>query len=174
MGEEERRLACEYVNLMYSFLRLGFSDPQEKEAESNEEKIQIIERMLNRFIEHDRKLSDLLQLYQEINALRRKAFKEAAEHMISIKALCDRELPAEMKNLFLKESEAKLNETLRICERINQLIKQAKQSENAKTASELIEYIENNHQVMEERLETAIELLKTARNELEKLKKDKT
>ncbi|WEU40160.1 MAG: hypothetical protein OdinLCB4_006725 [Candidatus Odinarchaeum yellowstonii] len=90
--------------------------------------------------------------------------------MISIKALCDLALPAEMKELFLKESETRLNQALQTCKRISQLIRQAKQPENAKTVSELIEYIENNHQVMEERNKIAIELLNTALEELEKLK----
>ncbi|WEU40159.1 MAG: hypothetical protein OdinLCB4_006720 [Candidatus Odinarchaeum yellowstonii] len=47
MGEEERRLACEYVDLMYAFLKLGFSDAQKKEAESTEEKIRGVESMLD-------------------------------------------------------------------------------------------------------------------------------
>lgn len=169
MGEE-RRLACEYVDLIYAFLKLGFSDPQENEAKNTEEKIMRVEAMLDRFIEHDKRVSELLQLYQEISFFRRKAFKEVIEHMVSIKALCDQELKPEMRKLFLKESETRLAQAQQICEKLSLLINQAKQPENNKTVLELIEYLENNHRVMEERLQVAVELLNMAREELEKLK----
>ncbi|MEM2906886.1 MAG: hypothetical protein QW739_02265 [Candidatus Odinarchaeota archaeon] len=168
--KRERELACEYLDFLYEFLKTGYSSPEDFKPKSIQEKISLINVMLKRFAREDEIIKKQLELYLEIEGLRKQVLKELAEYMDSIQAACLGRADEKITRYLLESSENHILNALEACKRIESKIGEAKNQTGAEASQLILNWIKDNHKLMLERLQRAVKILKAAGEELEKIK----
>ncbi len=162
-GEE-----CEYLDLLYEYLRSHFGSPSDPTPSNLEEKKRLLDEFLKRYLEHDNILRRQFETYLEILDLRQKLLKELSDYSDSAKALCKGDLDEKMHSFFLNSLIERLVNLLEICGKLKATVDKATDSEGEKASNLLIYWIQDNHRKMVNRLQETINIFE---KKLEKLSK---
>ena len=171
MSGEEKRLAAQYVDFIYQFLKLAFEENSESEPESALEKLEHIEKMLNSMRKRDEEAEKLLEAYKQMHNLRRKISNTIKEHLVVLRAVLEETPDQKVKKLLYDESEARLTYAQQLADKITNLVNLVQQPAYHKRANKLIELVKNNHKLIKEHIQIVTELIKTAKEELKKIRK---
>ncbi len=169
MREEE----CEYLNLLYEYLKSHFGSPQDPAPNTLEEKTRLVDVLLKRYLEHDNIIRRELELYLEILDLRQELLKELLAFTDTVKALCKGGLDDKMRYYFLNSGRDRLISLLEVCKRLRETVEKARSGEGETASKLIIYYIKDNHEVMLKRLKKTVNLFERALKKFERQLKNR-
>ncbi|WEU40304.1 MAG: hypothetical protein OdinLCB4_007500 [Candidatus Odinarchaeum yellowstonii] len=167
MGEEERKLACEYLNFFLDIF--GLVDEPCGEGGGFEGKVKCLEERLNEFIKMDSDLIQLLEVYKQVFEYRRKATISVRESLSVLKAVCDGSLTVNVKSIFYEEAKNRLGEASEIVDNISRFLEYLDSPESRQLTVKLCDYMRENNKVIKTRFQEARLFVENAQREFEKL-----
>lgn len=104
MGEEEKRLAHNYLEAFINSFATILGDIEVPHLLSNGERLIYIEQTIEQIIAAHRNMSTVFHLMDELTALRVKTAKKIGEHLTLIRGICEGEIPKNRVGLFAHRS----------------------------------------------------------------------